>query len=239
MQQLIKVLDYNGKAIQFEIINGQVFANATAMCQAFEKKPADWLRLPTTKKYMDALKAKWENLTLVETRQGGENPGTWIHEKLILKLAQWLSVEFELWCDEKMAELLRTGSVSIINPEQTPVQAIEAHTKRPVQIENAKGANKYSFQQGNKEACIDWNRKVAFHFTKMTPHELKEWAKKKGVPAKARTSGKEVIRQFRPEKAAGVSVADFFHSMGEDDETALKLGEMSIPLVNKLLQYNK
>jgi len=73
----------------------------------------------------------------------------------------------------------------------------------------------------------------------MTPYELKEWAKKKGLPAKARTSGKEVIRQVRPDKAAGVSVADFFHAMGEDDETALKLGEMSIPLVNKLLQYNK
>jgi phage anti-repressor protein len=130
-------------------------------------------------------------------------------------------------------------AVSVKSNTTSPVQQIEAHTKRPVQVENAKGANKYSFQHGNKEACIDWNRKVAFHFTKMTPYELKEWAKKKGLPAKARTSGKEVIRQVRPDKAAGVSVADFFHAMGEDDETALKLGEMSIPLVNKLLQYNK
>lgn len=114
MQQLIKTLQYNGKPIEFEIINGQVFANATAMCQAFGKKPADWLRLATTQRYIDALKAKWENLTSVETRQGGADKGsTWIHEKLILKLAQWLNVDFELWCDEKIAELLRTGEVSI------------------------------------------------------------------------------------------------------------------------------
>lgn len=76
MQQLIKTLQYNGKPIEFEIINGQVFANATAMCQAFGKKPADWLRLATTQRYIDALKAKWENLTSVETRQGGADKGS-------------------------------------------------------------------------------------------------------------------------------------------------------------------
>lgn len=113
MNQLIKTLDYNGKPMQFEVINGQVFANATVMCQAFGKRPVNWLSLTSTKRYMDAIKARSGNLTLVETRQGGENSGTWIHEKLILKLAQWLDIDFEVWCDEKLAELLRTGEVSI------------------------------------------------------------------------------------------------------------------------------
>ena len=112
MQEL-KIFKYNNNSIEFEIINGQVFANATAMCQAFGRKPVKWLELESTKRYVSALKAKSDFRTLVETRQGGLNPGTWIHEKLILKLAQWLDINFELWCDEKVSELLRTGKVEL------------------------------------------------------------------------------------------------------------------------------
>lgn len=30
--------------------------------------------------------------------------GTWIHQRLILNLARWLDVEFEIWCDEVLGE---------------------------------------------------------------------------------------------------------------------------------------
>ena len=43
---------------------------------------------------------------LVDVVRGGLNSGTWIHEKLILKLAQWLDVDFEIWCDEQIANIL-------------------------------------------------------------------------------------------------------------------------------------
>ena len=109
----IVIKQYNNTPIEFDVINGQVMANATAMCQAFNKRPVNWLSLVSTDRYINALKAKSENLTLVETRQGGLSPGTWIHEKLILKLAQWLDVEFEIWCDEQIAELLRTGKIEV------------------------------------------------------------------------------------------------------------------------------
>ena len=116
----LQIYEYKGTQIEFEIIDGQVFANATEMCQVFGKRPIKWLELESTKRYIEVVKAKSEKRTLVETRQGGTNAGTWIHEKLILKLAQWLDVEFEIWCDEKMAELIRTGSVSI-----TPLSSAE------------------------------------------------------------------------------------------------------------------
>jgi len=57
------------------------------------------------------------------------------------------------------------------------------------------------------------------------------------VPSKERTSGKEVVRKFRPDRADGISVADFFHSMGEPDDVALKIGEQAIPVVNMLMKY--
>jgi len=53
--------------------------------------------------------------SLTETRIGGTNPGTWIHEKLILKLAQWLDVNFEIWCDERIAELMKHGFTATSN----------------------------------------------------------------------------------------------------------------------------
>lgn len=115
--QKMQIYEYKGTQIEFEIIDGQVFANATEMCQAFGKRPTKWLELESTKRYVDALQVKSEKRTsLVETRKGNSsefNQGTWIHEKLILKLAQWLDVDFEIWCDEKMAELIRTGAVTV------------------------------------------------------------------------------------------------------------------------------
>lgn len=102
--------NYEGFEIQFEEVNGQLMANATAMCNAFGKRPAKWLELESTKRYLEAVNAVSE--IRIVTKEG-VNGGTWIHEKLILKLAQWLSVDFEIWCDEKVAELLRTGRVEL------------------------------------------------------------------------------------------------------------------------------
>ncbi|WP_460618836.1 KilA-N domain-containing protein [Hymenobacter ruber] len=112
MQELIKK-DWNGFEIEFELIDGQLMANATAMCTAFGKRAQHWLDLGQTKRYISALEAKPEIPALVETRQGGSNPGTWINERLILKLAAWLNVDFEIKCDEWVAELLRTGKVEM------------------------------------------------------------------------------------------------------------------------------
>jgi hypothetical protein len=123
-------------------------------------------------------------------------------------------------------------------PKSDVISQIEQHTHRPNQIQSAKDANKYAFtKQGGKEDAIDWNRKTCFYFTGKTPSEWKEWAKKQNVPSKERTSGKEVVRKFRPDRAAGISVADFFHSMGEPDEVALRVGEQAIPVVNMLMKY--
>jgi hypothetical protein len=129
----IQLFQYNDTPMEFEVINGQVFANATIMCQHFGKDVNQWKRLSSTQRYADALCTK--HITdLFEVRQGGVEQGTWIHEKLILKLAQWLDVDFEIWCDEKLAELLRTGSVSLRQPPalqlpQTYIEALEELVK--------------------------------------------------------------------------------------------------------------
>lgn len=121
----LQIYEYKGTPIEFEVIEGQVFANATEMCQAFGKRPVKWLELESTKRYIEAIKAKSEKRTLVETRQGGTNAGTWIHEKLIIKLAQWLDVDFEIWCDEKVAQIISTGTVTKPMVELSTMQILE------------------------------------------------------------------------------------------------------------------
>lgn len=121
----IQTFHYREMPVEFESIDGQLYANATAMCKPFGKTPYEWVRSERTARYMGALRKNPEaTYELVITRNGGESPGTWIHEKLILKLAAWLNVDFEIWCDEKVSELLRTGAVTLHQPSYQIVDPI-------------------------------------------------------------------------------------------------------------------
>lgn len=145
---------YKGFDIEFEVLDGAVMANATKMCQAFGKRPIDWLRLPQTNRYIDAVKVKCENLTsLVDTRRGNfssSSQGTWIHEKLILKLAQWLDVDFEIWCDERVAELIKEkqskAEIVSISRKQLAQMVLDAEfEKERLQAENEKLSKKAEY----------------------------------------------------------------------------------------------
>jgi len=113
---MIQIFEYDGTPIQFETINGQVMANATAMFKANNSRLDHWRVAEGTKKYIEAITRNLgfaENQLIVTKRGGVDTAGTWIHEKLILNAARYISTDFELWCDEKIGELLRTGSVSL------------------------------------------------------------------------------------------------------------------------------
>ena len=224
---------YKGMSIEFEVINGEVFANATAMCQAFGKRPSKWLELDTTKRYIVALQAKSENRTLVETRHGGANPGTWVHEKLILKLAQWLDVEFEIWCDERISEIIKAAN----EPEKdSNVLVLESHTKRPVQVSNSKAANGFSFAKGGVEAIRDWSINIVKEISGRYPGELKRYGRQRGLKSKQCSSGKEVVRNLYPDKAAGISIGDYLYSHGVEDREAINLAKSTLPLFQKLIE---
>ena len=119
---MLVLLDYQGSPIQLEEQNGQIMANATLMCKAFDKKPETWLRTESTQRYISAVAValKCETENCYEVRQGGNVQGTWIHQKLVLNLARWLSPEFEIWCDDRLAELLRTGRTELAGRTELP-----------------------------------------------------------------------------------------------------------------------
>jgi len=124
----LKVVEYLGSGIEFKMVEGELYANATSMCKPFGKLAKDWLKTAQTQRYITALEQK-DNYPngMILVSKGGivEDSGTWIHEKLVLKLSSWLDVEFELWIDEQIATLIREGEVSLIKPSYTIDNPIE------------------------------------------------------------------------------------------------------------------
>lgn len=145
MNELV-VREYLGNKIEFKMVDGHVYANANQMANGFggSQKLKDWKRSENTKRYIKALEAKGEFSTpLIDTKIGGINGGeTWIHEKLVLNFARYLNVEFELWCDEQIATLLREGSVSINKKQNLLLSIIQSSTE----VERAVALNKYELE---------------------------------------------------------------------------------------------
>ncbi|WP_071781117.1 KilA-N domain-containing protein [Adhaeribacter aquaticus] len=112
---------YNDNPITFDL-NGEVMINASQMAKPFGKAPKDFLKNEQTQSFVMALQKQWENspigserqdrnsgLGIVRVNRGGNNPGTWMHRKLALKFAAWLSADFELWVFDRIEEILLAG----------------------------------------------------------------------------------------------------------------------------------
>ena len=76
------------------------YINATAMCQAVGKQMNDYLRLKTTKGFLNALSPATgiPVAELIQRVMGGtpEIQGTWVHPRVAIHMAQWLSPEFSV-----------------------------------------------------------------------------------------------------------------------------------------------
>jgi len=113
MNQLTKLFSYNGNQVTFRNSEGVAYVNATQMAKTFSRKPVDYLRLPSTKELIEACMRKShtsENQLVITKMGSSENGGgTWLHETVALDFAQWLSVDFKLWCNDRIKELLTVG----------------------------------------------------------------------------------------------------------------------------------
>lgn len=99
--ELVKIDDVKFHVDLSFLIDDTLYFNATEMAKAFKKRPNDWLNLGQAKKYIRVLTTKISGSeNLIITVNGGKNKGTWLHKKLSLPFARWLSVEFEIALDE-------------------------------------------------------------------------------------------------------------------------------------------
>lgn len=69
----------------------------------------DWLALDSTQEYIETLAdfSNCEKSSLLKTRAGRHNGGTWLHPKLAVPFARWLDVRFAIWCDEQIEGFLK------------------------------------------------------------------------------------------------------------------------------------
>lgn len=113
--------DFHGTQVIFQ---NDAYLNANRIAQKFGKRPKEYLRTDRTQDYINALvkhidskglKSPLEENQLVRVNHGGNNRGTWLHPKLAIDFARWLSAEFAVWCDEQIENILNNNQVHNIS----------------------------------------------------------------------------------------------------------------------------
>ena len=107
MVKLIKA-DFDGHAMQF---NDAGWFNATAAADKFGKRVQHWLDNKETQEYIEKLNSRLSgdlntDATGIISTKKGRNGGTWLHPKLAVAFARWLSVDFSIWCDEQIDKII-------------------------------------------------------------------------------------------------------------------------------------
>ncbi|WP_437883537.1 KilA-N domain-containing protein [Pseudomonas sp. LRF_L74] len=89
--------------------NADGWINAGDASAQFGKRVDHWLANAETQQYIEALAAALntrDSRDLIHSRRG-RGGGTWLHPKLAVAFARWLNVDFAVWCDMRIDDLLR------------------------------------------------------------------------------------------------------------------------------------
>ena len=128
----------------FEIDKQKNLVNITKIAKAFNKKVNDWLRLTTTKRFLEAFFAKNPMRENLATVKGGNNQGTWVSKKLAIKFSEWISVEFEIFANEQLDKLFNNQTM----PKKLSIQDIlKLNT---LTIQKLESRNKFLENQNTK-----------------------------------------------------------------------------------------
>jgi hypothetical protein len=140
MQNQVVSASFNGVPVSF---SSDAYLNATEIAKQFGKRPVDFLKTEQAQEYINALAQKLSEVKkitskenqLVIVRKGGNKDlqGTWLHPKLAIVFARWLSAEFAVWCDEQIENMLHPIlAQQTLTPEQKAMiqKAVNArHTR--------------------------------------------------------------------------------------------------------------
>lgn len=110
MVKLIKA-DFDGQVMQF---NDSGWFNATIAADRFGKRPVNWLELDSTVRYMTSMSSalKVDKSDLLDIKKG-RSGGTWMHPKMAIAFARWLSDDFAVWCDLQIDKIIHGERESI------------------------------------------------------------------------------------------------------------------------------
>lgn len=102
-----RTFNFNNTPITFEFASDDnLMINATEMAKVFNKDVFQFLRIDSTKNYIEAYCQTADlrfgdefspNGKLIKVVKGGEHNGTWMERSVALKFAAWLDPDFEVW----------------------------------------------------------------------------------------------------------------------------------------------
>lgn len=112
--------EVNNSIIEQRTVDGYI--NATALCSVAGKRWHNYVRNETTGHFLRALEAKTliSVLDLIqEVRDGSGVAATWVHPKVAIHLAQWLSAEFAVQVSEWVVDWV-AGNTAPKSPVELP-----------------------------------------------------------------------------------------------------------------------
>lgn len=126
----------------FEIDKEKQLVNLTKICQYFGKNINQWKRLPNTKRFFRAFFFKNPECDNYIVVNGGDfSKGTWGSRRIALKLAEWISVDFEVWANEQLDTLLQTGKVELKSIAPEPKSIVELLKQNNIWLETLSAEN--------------------------------------------------------------------------------------------------
>ncbi|MEJ1930067.1 KilA-N domain-containing protein [Nostoc sp. NIES-2111] len=117
----INQMPHDGEIGKYTIPKG--FVNATQMCKANGKFLADYLKLKSTKQYLQALSNDMNIITsllVIEIQGYGSEQSTWVHPEIAIDIARWVSVDFRIWANSHLAPR-KVDVISLLSKNLNPL----------------------------------------------------------------------------------------------------------------------
>lgn len=113
-----QIFSYNGNSVRMRKMNGYILVCLTDFAKPFpDKNLSTIINSKDLTDYVGRLSEikNFSSADLLQVTKGGEvsQQGTWAHQKVAIRVAQKLSTDFAIWVDDKIEELLTTGSASL------------------------------------------------------------------------------------------------------------------------------
>jgi hypothetical protein len=111
-----RTIDVEGSLVGVDQRQKDGYVNATHLCKAHREKtgerkdPSEWLSNKSAQSAIHKLSTVTgiPVTALVEVRQGGNHQGTWIHPRLAVRFAMWLSDDFSLQVEDWVHQWMRS-----------------------------------------------------------------------------------------------------------------------------------
>lgn len=152
MTKIIKA-DFDGSVVT---LNSDGWINATVIADANGKRVGDWVDLPSTREYVERLNTRLSG-NLIQAKRG-RNGGTWLHPKLAVMFARWISIDFAIWCDEQIDEIIH-GKPEASDWEKLRHQAASSYKVMSAILDSRRqldGKETKSFHYANEAKLVNW-----------------------------------------------------------------------------------